>query len=280
MTVTNHLARYFCAVILIVAAALKSYQLISWPSTGWIFGWLALAGFELFLSSWLLSGAFQTICRRVALATFAAFGCYVFYLSVTGAQSCGCFGQARISPWFTLSLDVIAVTLLWIWRPANSLSPQFRLVSAAALPLAICAVSLVLAVTFQLDATLADGADAGGSVVILEPETWVGRQFPLAEFIDIGDSLLAGSWTVLLYHHDCAKCLQAISDHTSPSKKIAPDESEPRLATIEFPPFAVSPFRGHSRVHAGKITQEKQWFVVTPTIVHIKDGRVIRVDSR
>ena len=41
---------------------------------------------------------------------------------------------------------------------------------------------------------------------VLEPETWIGKELPILEYIDIADQLKKGTWLILFYHHDCPDC--------------------------------------------------------------------------
>jgi hypothetical protein len=58
------------------------------------------------------------------------------------------------------------------------------------------------------------GAD-GRKTILLEPDKWVGKEFPLLPYIEppeVGEKLKIGEWTVVLYHHDCPKCKEVIND--------------------------------------------------------------------
>ena len=46
------------------------------------------------------------------------------YLIAVGQPSCGCFGRVEVSPWISLSLDLAAVALLAVFRPANVLATR------------------------------------------------------------------------------------------------------------------------------------------------------------
>ena len=38
----------------------------------------------------------------------------------------------------------------------------------------------------------------------------MGKRFPLLDYVDVGETLKDGKWLVVLYHHDCPKCMEEI----------------------------------------------------------------------
>lgn len=71
-----------------------------------------LITWEIFLGLWLVSGAFPTAARRIAIGCFSIFSCYAFYEALSGKADCGCFGQVHVNPWFTMIIDVAIVLAL------------------------------------------------------------------------------------------------------------------------------------------------------------------------
>lgn len=106
-------------VLLIGAAALKAYELATGPTIRSSFlgsRWFltALVEFEIVLGVWLISGWAWKKCWWAALITFSGFGLITLYQAVAGYESCGCFGKLKVSPWYTLILDMAALAgLLW-----------------------------------------------------------------------------------------------------------------------------------------------------------------------
>ena len=122
----NHVERdsppFGCAAILIIAATLKTHELVTNPALGVLYGsrWphAGLIEYECILAGWLLSGFRPAWCRGVSLVSFAGFCCYSLYLALSGTASCGCFGQVRVNPSLTFTLDAGLLVLLWRWRPS------------------------------------------------------------------------------------------------------------------------------------------------------------------
>jgi hypothetical protein len=116
-------ASVLVGVVLLTAAALKTHQLATGPTaenslftSRWLL--IALVELELALGLWLLSGAYPGLARLAALAAFAGFCLASLYQALTGAPSCGCFGNVHINPWYTLLFDLAAVVVLWRWTSA------------------------------------------------------------------------------------------------------------------------------------------------------------------
>jgi hypothetical protein len=181
-------ARFGCAALLLVTAALKAYQLFTDPSPGVLHGslWLqvGLIQYELLLAIWLFSNVSLQWGRRIALVTFLGFGCYAFFLGISGKSSCDCFGKVHVSPWWTFSIDAALVILLYIWKPrrvSDDFEPDSGYVRFTA------GVLLVIATLFAVIGIPAlsisvkppgsnlsiESALANSRFVLLEPEKWV-----------------------------------------------------------------------------------------------------------
>ena len=97
----------------------------------------------------------------------------------------------------------------------NPPSPSLLHHSAFIIPVLLwlsLGIPAAFAMSSYTDTTLSDAGEiiGDGKTVVLEPEKWIGKRFPLLDYIDIGDKLKEGSWVVVLYHHDCPKCKEAM----------------------------------------------------------------------
>lgn len=118
--------------LMLLAACLKAYQLATEPlatnqlfaSRAFLCAWIP---FEVLLGLWLITGVFPRVCRYLAIAGFAAFAVYSLRIALLGWRSCGCFGTVSVSPWFTFSLDVGAILLLSLTKPAAGRRPMLHL---------------------------------------------------------------------------------------------------------------------------------------------------------
>jgi len=286
------------AMVLLAAAVLKGRQLLTEPvlsSTIWssrpflIF----LVEFELALGLWFLSGLFKKAAWLTAWLCFSVFSVVTLYKGLTGAASCGCFGQVHVNPWITLfAIDLPAVIALTVFRPRLSLplaplpslgEPESvkavvrqllgPMPSRTRLAVVACLLGGILAVTTTV---LAFGEPPAitSSYEVLEPETWVGKRLPILEYIDISRRLEKGNWLILFHRHDCPDCARAIAGYEQMARDLAANEDLLQIALIEVPPFGRDRVRKNSSCLLGRLTEEKEWFITTPAVVLLTDRRV------
>jgi hypothetical protein len=127
-----------------------------------------------------------------------------------------------------------------------------------------------------VEPTLSEAGDitGDGKTVVLDPERWLGKRFPLLPFIDIGGRLEKGDWLVILYRHDCPRCRAALRELS----RIAREAHASRVALIEMPPHANAedavdcPGVTFAR---GALRDTVDWFVETPVVLRTKNGFVV-----
>jgi hypothetical protein len=294
-------------VILLVAAGLKAHQLATDPfvtlaprpsslaplpsslapllhSRPFLIG---IVEFELLLGLLLLSGILPRLTYASSVLCFGGFALVSLYKAISGYASCGCFGRVPVNPWYTFALDAAAVVALLRWRPRG---PSRIHVPAFARSAAVLAVWLLVGTPVALAtwsrpaATLTDLGEvlAGGRIVILKPETWVGKQFPLLDYVDIGDRLRRGKWIVLVYHHDCPRCREAMAESRKAVGSAVFGSDRSQVAWIEMPPYADVPdgdLAAEGRLVFGRLNVAKEWFASTPVEIVLSDGAVRRVKS-
>ena len=233
MKKVSNIALKILGILLLIASVLKGRQLLTEPVANndiWSYRPLLIltVEFELALAIWLLSGLFKKAAWLAALLCFSAFSAVTLYKALTGAESCGCFGSVHVNPWITLfAIDLPAVTALSIFRPRLSFPPALsflrkqesiknlikeflsplpsasRFAMTAFLAIAILGISAPI-LAFNEPPQITTHYE------VLEPKTWVGKELPILEYIDIAESLKKGTWLVLLYHYDCPDCVVTI----------------------------------------------------------------------
>jgi hypothetical protein len=295
-TLGSAFARFGCAALLLIAATLKMYQLFTDPGLGVIHGsrWLqtALVEYELLLAIWLLSDVGLQWGRRIALVTFLGFGCYAFFLGISGASSCGCFGKVPVNPWWTFGLDAALVILLFVWKPRR-VRDDFKPASGyvqftARVFLVVAALFAVVGIPVFSFAVRSPGSDlsiesalANSRFVLLEPENWIGKPFPLTDFIDISERerLSRGSWIVVFYRHDCPKCQQALPRYKRLAEELISANEDTHIALIEIPPYGPAMLSTNQLCRLGRLNDSKEWIITTPAEVRVTNGRVIAANS-
>jgi uncharacterized membrane protein YphA (DoxX/SURF4 family) len=282
--------RLALGILLLVTAGLKGYQLATEPTadTGLLDNrWFLIfvVEFELFFGLWLLSGLLPRLTWAASVACFALFTCISLYKALSGQATCGCFGKIEVNPWLTASFDFFIVLSLLYFRPTSQ-DPFFRidikqLRGRALVVLGIgflFGVPAALSMGTYMPSTLSDAGSiiGNGKIVVLEPEKWSGKRFPLFDYIDIGDKLKEGEWLVLLYHHDCPKCQDVISDLVSGKFWEKGRVVQNQIALIEMPPFGDSNVVSqNTQFTSGRLNTANDWFAETPVLLFLNKGVVV-----
>ena len=185
--------RWIVGILLVLAAVLKSMELYVSPAAVVTSGFSQyftplIIGCELGLGLAALANVYWRQLRPVVIVMFVGFGGYSLWLALRGAASCGCFGHLEINPRWTLLVDVAILTGL-IWESvsqktnpmqnsgARGIAPPVRIAGIAALSV-VTVIGLAWQVLPQVSFSQ-DGLKSVGNLTFLEPETWVGKQFPL-----------------------------------------------------------------------------------------------------
>lgn len=284
-------------LLLLAAAVLKGHELLTVPVAGKdLWSWrpflIFQVEFELAMGIWLLSGVFKRLAWLASLFCFGLFCCVTLYKGLTGAASCGCFGTVHINPWITLvAVDLPAVIGLSLFRPVCLLTPFVsflrmqesihgavgrllkpwpsppRFAATAALGLAILGLTTPIL-------ALNEPPTVTSTYEILKPGTWIGKELPILEHIDIAETLRKGTWLVLLYHYDCPDCGWAIPKYEQMARELEGSEDFLRIALIAVPPYGRGPLSENCPCTLGRLDRTKEWFVTTPATALLTDGQV------
>ena len=119
-------------------------------------------------------------------------------------------------------------------------------------------------------------ANITNSYEILEPEKWIGKELPILQYIDISERLKTGSWLILFYHYDCPDCRKAIPEYQQMAEDLAGNEEFLKVAFIEMPPYEKDETLKKSISNYGRLSDVKEWFVTTPAVTLVKDGKVAK----
>ena len=278
-------------LLLLAGAILKGWQLVTEPVANkdiWSYRpfLIFVVEFELGLGIWLLSGVFKKAAWLSVLLCFCTFSFITLYKGLTGAASCGCFGKVHVSPWITLiAIDLPGVIALVVFKPQLWLAGKLRIArtlirefiypvpSKLHFGLSVVIGLVVLGTTGPILA-FNEPAVVTATYEVLEPETWVGKELPILEYIDIAESLKTGNWLILLYHHDCPGCGEAIPKYEQIARDMAGNEDFLRIALISVPPYGRGPLSENSTCLSGKLAETKEWFVTTPAVALLTDSKV------
>lgn len=287
----NRYVELVLALVLLAAAILKTHQLFSNPAAtfpGTVHSkavLICLIESELLLAIWLLIGGLdrsRLICTATCLCIFAAVATYE---ALHSARSCGCFGNVKVSPIITATFDISAVIALWLTRAALSrverpteTPPSRRRITIGA-SLALLGTVALWTANFVHHHPIGNRQLAIGNdqpqLIVLTPTDWLHKPFPLFDDIDNSAPMRHGRWLILLYHHDCDSCVQAIPNY---QRLTTADPTQPRIAFIAMPPAASpaqDPVANSSRYLHLLLKPTHEWFASTPVVAALSDGQVI-----
>jgi len=278
--------RWVVGTLLLVAATLKAIALWLYPETVLVNGSdrflvpLQVGG-EIGLGLMAFSGTYWARLRWISIVLFTVFAVYSFWLAIRGETSCGCFGLVEINPWWTFLLDLIVVFSLAFSGNATNvhaagIDGQADFTSSVTRYWTFTTVSISLAVAaalfFYTEPKTTGPSEllhSVGNLTILEPENWIGKEFPLSGLVNI--DLSGGKWVLLLHRHDCSKCQDAIPKYNLLSTSIV----EGKVALIEVPPFGNQQEVASSKILNGRLVNDREWFVQTPIEIQLQDGKVV-----
>ena len=122
MRTMNKIIMTLAGLLLIAAAVLKFQEMLSTCVPSWQDNptgfWESYEFFliqiplEFALGVWLVSGLFRKAASIAGSLAFFGFICVTIFKIITGAESCGCFGQIQVDPKITLFIMDIPVFLL------------------------------------------------------------------------------------------------------------------------------------------------------------------------
>jgi len=207
-----------------------------------------------------------------------------------GASSCGCFGAVSMSPWVTLVTDVtfrLGLAIGGRGEPRLKLTsslPTGRVVVAGVWAMA----SVVLAFGLRAPASPSSGSgvntpEAGveaslpaDGYYLPDYQTWPGRLFTDLDVVSwvegLPDDIASGLQYVIFYRKDCEHChhlMELYFSETLPAPTTA-------IAVPEragFPTENVQPFPC-LRCRTAELPSGVDWFLQTPVLVRLLDGRV------
>jgi uncharacterized membrane protein YphA (DoxX/SURF4 family) len=280
------IVRFFVAAVLLIAAGLKAHQLVTVPSlSAGLFHArsfnILVVEFELFFGIWLIFGLLPKLTWLVSIACFVTFALVVWFRFFTGEVSCGCFGRVEVPPLYTAMFDLAMIGMLIMFRPkvkwlCEGVDVKYYLVNYIML-----VVPLGCFVLWQISFTDMDQLkEVGqvlnrGSVVQLEPREWIGKEFPLRRYCDVGEELVTGHWLVLLSRTGCADCQEAKSCVLELGKT-----KNCRVAILKMNDDGVGFGFNGSDFLSGSLSREITWFAETPIALELQNGIVKKVILR
>jgi len=289
MKIANKIVMSAAGLVLIIAAVLKSHQLLTEPIISdsfwesWLFFVIQIP-LELGLGIWLLCGLFRKAAWLIAVFSFMLFVGVTLQKGLIGAASCGCFGTVHVNPWITLfTLDIPVLFALLIFRPKGQklLPPPWPSAGyffAVAIPTVILLTLTVVTIVFNRPPEKTTGYEVVRPQQWLTEQSTLDEQWPLLKHIDIADKLRNSIAVVVLIQYQCEQCHEVIPHYEQLCDQLAGNEDSLRIAFVEIPPYAPaneSLIPAQTACLTGKLDTSKKWYIKTPLAVLIENGKLI-----
>jgi hypothetical protein len=276
----------FIALLLYIAAALKLVKFLQAGVRSDPHFYLAEVLFELILASALLSGFARRIVIKLTGLVFVIFLTVTLDRALHGRHSCGCFGNVKVNPWITSTLDTTIIIAILIHLKQSHINRPLRQGAAgfAALLIAVLVCTGLVVTYFRPAHLLPDGRLIGGhGPVVCNPPSWYGRKLPLMRFIKSAGPLRAGTWLIVMYFHQCPECqaeIRLIDRHLI--ARIVQHRPLPKVALLQIPPFGTLPRGVPTRyMHLMRMKTSRHWLPpFLPVLIGIHNGSVTRVGTR
>ena len=305
----NEVVMAVVGVVLIIASVLKIHQLLTEPiiSQGFWESWeffLIQIPLELGLGIWLLCGLFRKAAWLIAVAAFVIFILVTLQKGLVGAESCDCFGRVHVDPWVTLlAIDIPLLLALLIFQPKGQKLlpppwPSAKHFFGVAIPTFVLLGSIVPILIFNKPPDKTDRYEvvrpkewtreepridrqvsAGETSKARTGEKVVSKEWPLLKHIDIADSLRSNIVVVMFYGSECDTCHEAIPLYDKMGRDMVGSEDSIQIAFIEIPPYSPeedSLIPAETLCLTGRLDSSKEWYIMTPLVVVILDGSVVK----
>lgn len=187
--------------------------------------------------------------------------------------------MVKVNPLITFLIDAVIVAALVVRRREMVELDTMR---SRSLPLTSVSafVGLVVVSMFAMSSSTASlsevdtAVQANEQLVILEPEKWVGKPFPLANHLSPNVQMTEGKWLAVLYHHDCPSCQAALPKYAALAENQTRSLNPIGVLFIEVPPYGDGLRSTEGTVTHARLANNQEWFVQAPVEVQLDEGIV------
>lgn len=282
------------AVLLAVAAAFKLRGMMFGPGTV-LSGQernsqLLLICGEFSLFFWLMIRPHRHSSFWIVATVFSCFAVIAGSKGLSGATSCGCFGDAVVSPWVIFVVDMAVATVGLTFaisgrRRRTSDEPRtFGRTRSAPLGVRCAhAVGVGVCVIVGTFATEVVNSPTPANVVILEHNEWKGKEWPLSAELgnEVSSMLHEGRWYVLIGRLGCAVCERIIPNVAG----SAASGGVRNVLIVELPAtYASAKYGAHPLVavpgvQSVKLPGDRKWVCRAPLLIVLEKGKVAAVED-
>jgi hypothetical protein len=237
--------------------------------------------FELFFGVWLILGMLPKLTWFATVGCFSVFTLVSFYEAILGEKSCGCFGNVTVNPWVTTVFDLLVIALLVYVRPSGMKNTETlkcfldryssRLMFCAGIFLLSGGATYNWIVQTNHERLEHVGQVLESNVVQLDPKSWIGKKFPLRDYVVDGQELMQGTWTVLLVRSGCERCAEA------KAQLVKNTEQNQHFVAILDVVSKMSQPNVNENIRNYRLTYDITWIVDAPIVLVLQDGTVREV---
>ena len=112
------------------------------------------------------------------------------------------------------------------------------------------------------------------NTVQLEPAAWIGKEFPIRNYVVDGQGLMTGEWTILLSSPGCSECERVKRN----LRKNAGEEVLVAILQISGKKLREAPI--DTAIPVFTVDNGISWMVETPVVLGLDDGVVRNVQTR
>ena len=268
------------AAVLLAAGLLKLYELSQSPDpSNYLLGsrllTISAAAAEVVLALWVFVSDRGESAKKVLLILFSLFLAYSIHSTLTGKESCGCFGAVHIPPRVMVFFDVAGMALAFFWVPKKP-QPK-RIIYLIQVCLLVPTAFLVFSsLTLRTIEFTGDIDQNNESVVFLKPRKWLGEMYPLRDLDVNGSKCLEGEWWVLIHRPNCASCKKTIRHlyeygHQKNLNLLSISGSH-GLDELDF--------KKPEKWLCTSLPATTSWFAVTPVLLKLSNGKVSEIHTK
>ena len=268
-------------VVLVIAGALKGYDLLRGEVTKNYFFHTVEVLMELAAGVWFISSVAGYYALRAGSLLFAIFLAVSLHDAWQGQVNCGCFGPVPMNPWITATMDAVILLLLAAaipMYPKKYPAGAWRKIISEIMALGILVGMIGGKFYLQPGMLHSNGTITGGhGVIFMQPPAWDTRRFPAADYIPGSRAIMHGKWLAVIYFHTCPVCQHAIAG-ISRHLKNSPHHN---VALIQLPPYGSLP-KGLANPKMLRLRFENTHIwrpPFLPVLVDLDNGVVTRVRS-
>ena len=292
--------RVMLSIVLIVAASLKAYQLMTEPSlmigSGWFNGLLSSRliktleiVFELIFGIWLLIGLYPNITRKVTIGFLISLLIVALYKTFDGSSTCGCFGKIEVNPWYMVIFDITNIFLLLYLKPKKHIVggiKQRHTVKIIAILTVCSAISIPTIYISYEDVgkrSFTEGLRSiNNKITIVKPEFWINKKLPIMSHIQSNMRLTSGRFVLVMYKPHCPPCIEKMPTYRNLARKLKSNQSKTKVVLVNVGQDRNNKYKNNKDYEDcffANLSTDCIWNTRTPLALVVENSVVLKILS-